>query len=47
MSIGTSVRRPDLPGKVTGAARYAGDLSFPGMLHAKMKRSTVAHAVIK
>jgi len=25
--IGTSVRRPDVPGKVTGAARYAGDLA--------------------
>jgi xanthine dehydrogenase molybdenum-binding subunit len=36
-----------LPSKVTGAARYAGDLSFPGMLHAKIKRSTVAHALIK
>ena len=47
MSIGTSVRRPDLPGKVTGAARYAGDLAFAGMLHAKIKRSTVAHALIK
>ena len=47
MSIGTSVRRPDLPGKVTGAARYAGDLTFAGMLHAKIKRSTVAHANIK
>ena len=45
--IGTSVKRPDLPGKVTGAARYAGDLTFPGMLHAKIKRSTVAHANIK
>jgi xanthine dehydrogenase molybdenum-binding subunit len=47
MSIGTSVRRPDLPGKVTGTARYAGDLTFPGMLHAKIKRSTVAHALIR
>jgi xanthine dehydrogenase molybdenum-binding subunit len=45
--IGTSVKRPDLPGKVTGAARYAGDLALPGMLHAKIKRSTVAHAFIK
>jgi xanthine dehydrogenase molybdenum-binding subunit len=47
MSIGTSVRRPDLPAKVTGAARYAGDLTFPGMLHAKIKRCAVAHANIK
>lgn len=47
MPVGTSVRRPDLPGKVTGAARYAGDIALPGMLHAKIKRSTVAHALIK
>jgi xanthine dehydrogenase molybdenum-binding subunit len=45
--IGTAVRRPDVPGKVTGSARYAGDLQLPGMLHAKIKRSTVAHARIK
>ena len=45
--IGESVRRPDMPGKVTGRAQYAGDLSLPGMLHAKTKRSTVAHALIK
>ncbi|HET7671721.1 MAG TPA: molybdopterin cofactor-binding domain-containing protein, partial [Burkholderiales bacterium] len=45
--IGKPVRRPDVPGKVTGAARYAGDLNLPGMLHAKIKRSTVAHALIK
>jgi xanthine dehydrogenase molybdenum-binding subunit len=44
--IGTSVRRPDVQGKVTGAARYAGDLHLPGMLHAKIKRSTVPHANI-
>ena len=45
--IGTSVRRPDVQGKVTGAARYAGDLHLQGMLHAKIKRSTVAHANIR
>src|SRR5688572_29008186 len=45
--VGKSVRRPDVPGKVTGAARYAGDLALPGMLHAKLKRSTVPHALIK
>ena len=45
--IGTSVRRPDVQGKVTGAARYAGDLHLQGMLHAKIKRSTVAHAHIR
>jgi xanthine dehydrogenase molybdenum-binding subunit len=45
--VGKSVRRPDVLGKVTGAARYAGDLALPGMLHAKLKRSTVAHARIR
>jgi len=45
--IGGSVARPDMPGKVTGRAQYAGDLALPGMLHAKTKRSTVAHARIK
>jgi xanthine dehydrogenase molybdenum-binding subunit len=45
--IGKNVRRPDVLGKVTGGARYAGDLTLPGMLHAKLKRSTVAHALIR
>ncbi|MGH8740790.1 MAG: xanthine dehydrogenase family protein molybdopterin-binding subunit [Burkholderiales bacterium] len=36
-----------MPGKVTGRAQYAGDLSLPGMLHAKTKRSSVAHARIR
>jgi xanthine dehydrogenase molybdenum-binding subunit len=45
--VGESIERPDMPGKVTGRAQYAGDLSLPGMLHAKTKRSTVAHAFIK
>ena len=45
--IGESVLRPDMPGKVTGRAQYAGDLRLAGMLHARTKRSTVAHARIK
>jgi len=45
--IGESPKRPDMPGKVSGRALYAGDLSLPGMLHAKTKRSNVAHARIK
>jgi xanthine dehydrogenase molybdenum-binding subunit len=45
--IGESLQRPDMPGKVSGRAQYAGDLSLPGMLHAKTKRSNVAHARIK
>jgi xanthine dehydrogenase molybdenum-binding subunit len=45
--IGESLQRPDMPGKVSGRAQYAGDLSLPGMLHAKTKRSNVAHARIQ
>jgi xanthine dehydrogenase molybdenum-binding subunit len=45
--VGESVKRPDMRGKVTGAARYAGDLGLPGMLHAKIKRSNVAHAKLR
>ncbi len=45
--VGKSVKRSDTLEKVTGSAQYAGDLILPGMLHAKMKRSTIAHARIK
>ena len=45
--IGTSVKRTDLLGKVTGEAKYAGDIVLPGMLHAKTLRSKIAHALIK
>jgi CO/xanthine dehydrogenase Mo-binding subunit len=44
--IGTSVPRVDALDKVTGEARYVADLSFPGMLHAKVLRSPHAHARI-
>src|ERR1044071_4851101 len=45
--VGKSVKRTDTLGKVTGEAVYAGDLILPGMLHAKIKRSTLAHARIR
>ncbi len=45
--VGTSVTRPDILGKVTGSASYAGDVKLAGMLHGKIKRSTVAHARIR
>ena len=32
--------------KVTGAAKYAGDIYLPGMLHGKIKRSPHAHAKV-
>lgn len=45
--IGRSVRRSDMLEKVTGAARFAGDLALPGMLHGKLKRCEIAHANIR
>lgn len=45
--VGTSVRRSDLAEKVSGSARYTADIRLPGMLFARVKRSTVAHAVIR
>lgn len=43
---GRSVLRPDLVEKVTGAAQYCVDVSMPGMVHARVVRSTRAHARI-
>lgn len=40
-SVGHSVPRKDGMGKATGHARYADDLVFPGMLHARTIRSTI------
>lgn len=45
--IGRSVKRTDLLDKVTGNAKYAGDFTWPGMLYGRIKRSNVAHAVIR
>ena len=44
--VGKSVERTDGRVKVTGKARYAGDLVAPGMLHGKLLRSPLAHAKI-
>ncbi len=44
--VGKSVERKDGRVKVTGKARYAGDLLAPGMLHGKILRSPLAHAKI-
>ena len=41
-AVGTSVTRKDGIGKATGKARYADDLSFPGMLHGRTVRTTSA-----
>ncbi|HEX5478349.1 MAG TPA: xanthine dehydrogenase family protein molybdopterin-binding subunit [Dehalococcoidia bacterium] len=45
--IGTRPLRPDGIDKVTGRALYGADIHIPGALHARMKRSPHAHAVIK
>lgn len=44
--IGVRRRKIDGTDKATGRTKYADDYSFPGMLHAKLKRSTRAHARI-
>jgi CO/xanthine dehydrogenase Mo-binding subunit len=44
--IGQPVPRVDALGKLTGDARYAGDIYSPGMLHLKLLRSDRPHAKI-
>lgn len=46
-SVGTITPRPDAEQKVTGAAIYTDDLSFEGMLHARVKRAMVPSAIVK
>ncbi len=41
-AVGTSVARKDGIGKATGAAKYADDFAFPGMLYGRTIRSTIA-----
>jgi CO/xanthine dehydrogenase Mo-binding subunit len=40
-AVGSNVRRKDGDAKVTGAAKYIDDLSFPGMLYGATIRSTI------
>src|SRR5262249_18729096 len=46
-AVGRSVLRKEGIEKVTGAARYIDDLSFPGMLHARTVRSTIMRGTIE
>jgi CO/xanthine dehydrogenase Mo-binding subunit len=46
-AVGANVPRKDGQAKVTGAARYIDDLSFPGMLHGRTIRSTVPRGTIR
>jgi len=45
--VGAKLPRKDAVDKVSGEAAYAVDVSLPGMLHAKVLRSSRAHALIK
>lgn len=45
--IGRSYARPDAIDKVTGKAKFTDDLKFEGMLHARVKRANVPHAILK
>jgi selenium-dependent xanthine dehydrogenase len=45
--IGKNFQRPDATAKVTGAAIYTDDLTFPGMLFGGTKRAMVAHGILK
>jgi CO/xanthine dehydrogenase Mo-binding subunit len=44
MSIGLSLARSDGAEKLSGRATYTTDITLPGMLHAKLLRSSHAHA---
>ena len=46
-AVGRSVSRKDGIGKATGAALYADDLRFPGMLYGRTIRSTIPAGSIK
>ncbi len=45
--MGHVVPRPDAVAKVTGAARFADDYDFPGLLHGRALRAGVPHAILK
>lgn len=45
--VGTQLIRPDAVEKVTGKALFTDDLKFPEMLHARVKRAGVPHAIVK
>jgi CO/xanthine dehydrogenase Mo-binding subunit len=44
--VGSAAPRVDTPDKATGRARFISDFVVPGMAHAKLWRSPVAHAKI-
>ena len=46
-TVGTRPIRHDGYDKVTGKAQYSADIDLPGLLHGKVLRSPLAHAIIK
>jgi isoquinoline 1-oxidoreductase len=45
--IGQSPRRKDALDKITGRAKYAGDVTLPGMLHARILRPPAHGAILR
>lgn len=45
--VGNLLTRPDAVEKVTGEAVFTDDLKFDGMLHARVKRAGVPHALLR
>src|SRR6266508_5324862 len=45
-AVGRNVLRKEGVAKVTGAARYIDDLTFPGLLHGRTIRSTIPAGAI-
>ena len=45
--FGSGIRRREDPRLLTGTARYTGDMTLPGMVHAAVLRSPHAHARIR
>ena len=45
--VGTLQIRPDAIEKVNGQARFTDDIKFPGMLHARVKRAGIPHAIVR
>ncbi|MBE0409817.1 MAG: molybdopterin-dependent oxidoreductase [Anaerolineales bacterium] len=45
--VGKIQPRPDAIGKVTGSAKFTDDIQFDGMLHARVRRAGVPHAIVK
>ncbi|HLE80271.1 MAG TPA: xanthine dehydrogenase family protein molybdopterin-binding subunit, partial [Dehalococcoidia bacterium] len=46
-AVGKRVPRIEGVAKVTGETKYSGDIQLRGLLHAKVLRSSLAHARIK